>query len=172
MAQRRSLAWTELRVGILVITSFLLLALAISLHAAVKQRKGMGDGFGGFPFIQAAALNFGLRQTDADVVVAIDADTIFETDTVARLTAHFADPRIGAVAGNAKVGNRVNLLTRWQALEYITSQNLDRRAFDFLNCITVVPGAVGAWRRQLVIDAGHIALDLTFRHLHHTPDPD
>src|SRR5262252_5885850 len=29
MAQRRSLAWTELRVGILVITSFALLALAI-----------------------------------------------------------------------------------------------------------------------------------------------
>ncbi len=108
---------------------------------------------------KAAALNFGLRQTDADIVVALDADTIFETDTVARLTAHFTDPRIAAVAGNAKVGNRVNLLTRWQALEYITSQNLDRRAFDFLNCITVVPGAVGAWRRQLVIDAGGFSHD-------------
>ena len=108
---------------------------------------------------KAAALNFGLRQTDAEVVVAIDADTLFEPDTVARLAAHFADSRIAAVAGNAKVGNRVNLLTRWQALEYITSQNLDRRAFDFLNCITVVPGAVGAWRRQLVIDAGGFSHD-------------
>ena len=66
---------------------------------------------------KAAALNFGLRQTDAEIVVAIDADTIFETDTVARLAAHFTDSRIAAVAGNAKVGNRVNLLTRWQALE-------------------------------------------------------
>jgi cellulose synthase/poly-beta-1,6-N-acetylglucosamine synthase-like glycosyltransferase len=63
-------------------------------------------------------------------------------------------PRVGAVAGNTKVGNRINLLTRWQALEYITSQNLDRRAFDVLNCITVVPGAVGAWRRELVERAG------------------
>ena len=100
---------------------------------------------------KAAALNFGLRQTDADIVVALDADTLFEPQTVPRLAAHFADPRIAAVAGNAKVGNRVNLLTRWQALEYITSQNLDRRAFDLLNCITVVPGAVGAWRRELIV---------------------
>ena len=67
---------------------------------------------------------------------------------------HFANPGVGAVAGNAKVGNRINLLTRWQALEYITSQNLDRRAFDALNCITVVPGAVGAWRRELIARVG------------------
>jgi peptidoglycan/xylan/chitin deacetylase (PgdA/CDA1 family)/glycosyltransferase involved in cell wall biosynthesis len=108
---------------------------------------------------KAAALNFGLRQTDADIVVALDADTLFERQTVPRLAAHFADPRIAAVAGNAKVGNRVNLLTRWQALEYITSQNLDRRAFDLLNCITVVPGAVGAWRRELIVQAGGFSHD-------------
>jgi peptidoglycan-N-acetylglucosamine deacetylase len=65
-----------------------------------------------------------------------------------------ADPGVGAVAGNAKVGNRINLVTRWQALEYVTSQNLDRRAFSLLDCITVVPGAVGAWRRSLVQQAG------------------
>ena len=108
---------------------------------------------------KAAALNFGLRQTAADVVVALDADTLFERQTVLHLASHFADPRIAAVAGNAKVGNRLNLLTRWQALEYITSQNLDRRAFDLLNCITVVPGAVGAWRRDLIVQAGGFSHD-------------
>ncbi len=101
-----------------------------------------------------AALNFGFAQTCAEVVVALDADTVFTRDTISKLVRHFKDPRVGAVAGNTKVGNRVNLLTRWQALEYITSQNLDRRAFDVLNCITVVPGAVGAWRRELVERAG------------------
>ena len=90
----------------------------------------------------------------AQIVVALDADTVFARDTIAKLIRHFADPKIGAVAGNAKVGNRINLLTRWQALEYITSQNLDRRAFSVLNCITVVPGAVGAWRRELIERAG------------------
>jgi len=103
---------------------------------------------------KSSALNFGITQTDADIVVALDADTVFASTTVASLVRHFTDPRVGAVAGNAKVGNRVNLLTRWQALEYITSQNLDRRAFDLLGCITVVPGSVGAWRRQLVLNAG------------------
>jgi cellulose synthase/poly-beta-1,6-N-acetylglucosamine synthase-like glycosyltransferase len=108
---------------------------------------------------KAAALNFGLAHTDAAVVVALDADTIFEPDAIEHLTAHFVDPTIGAVAGNAKVGNRINTLTRWQALEYITSQNLDRRAFDRLNCMTVVPGAVGAWRRELVQQAGGFSAD-------------
>jgi len=108
---------------------------------------------------KAAALNYGLRQSAAPIVVALDADTVFHPQTVQRLAAAFRSPRVGAVAGNAKVGNRVNLLTRWQALEYVTSQNLDRRAFDVLNGITVVPGAVGAWRRELVIDAGGFSTD-------------
>ncbi len=103
---------------------------------------------------KSAALNFGVAQTEAEIVVALDADTVFTGSTILKLVRHFADPRVGAVAGNAKVGNRTNLLTRWQALEYITSQNLDRRAFDVLNCITVVPGAVGAWRRELIEQTG------------------
>jgi len=100
------------------------------------------------------ALNHGVASTSAEIVIALDADTIFARDTISKLVRHFADPNVGAVAGNAKVGNRINLLTRWQALEYITSQNLDRRAFNLLNCVTVVPGAVGAWRRELVERAG------------------
>lgn len=103
---------------------------------------------------KADTLNFGLSQTDAEIVIGLDADTVFRPDTISRLVRHFADARVGAVAGNAKVGNRINLLTRWQALEYITSQNLDRRAFDTLNCITVVPGAVGAWRTEAIKKAG------------------
>jgi len=103
---------------------------------------------------KAQALNYGICQTQAPVVVMLDADTIFRTDTITHLVSHFSDPQVGAVAGNAKVGNRVNLLTKWQALEYITSQNLDRRAFAVLNCIAVVPGAVGAWRREAILQAG------------------
>jgi cellulose synthase/poly-beta-1,6-N-acetylglucosamine synthase-like glycosyltransferase/peptidoglycan/xylan/chitin deacetylase (PgdA/CDA1 family) len=102
---------------------------------------------------KAHALNYGIAQTQADIVVTLDADTVFSPDTVSKLVRHFSDTRVGAVAGNAKVGNRINPLTHWQALEYITSQNLDRRAFALLNCVSVVPGAVGAWRREAVIRA-------------------
>jgi cellulose synthase/poly-beta-1,6-N-acetylglucosamine synthase-like glycosyltransferase/peptidoglycan/xylan/chitin deacetylase (PgdA/CDA1 family) len=108
---------------------------------------------------KAAALNVGLRYAKGEIVIALDADTLFARQTVGALTHRFSDPRMGAVAGNAKVGNRINIVTRWQALEYITSQNMDRRAFASLNCITVVPGAVGAWRRELIKEAGGFQSD-------------
>jgi cellulose synthase/poly-beta-1,6-N-acetylglucosamine synthase-like glycosyltransferase/peptidoglycan/xylan/chitin deacetylase (PgdA/CDA1 family)/spore germination protein YaaH len=103
---------------------------------------------------KAEALNFALQQTDEEVYVGIDADGVIAHDAIGRLVSHFANPRIGAVAGNAKVGNRVNLWTRWQALEYITSQNFERRALDLFDVVTVVPGAIGAWRTAAVKDVG------------------
>ena len=119
---------------------------------------------------KASALNLGIQQCGGEIIVALDADTVFARDTVSKLVRHFADPAIGAVSGNVKVGNRNNPLTIWQAVEYVTSQNFDRRAFDLLNCITVVPGAVGAWRRDAVILAGLYSsqtlaedTDLTFK---------
>ena len=103
---------------------------------------------------KASALNYGIERARHDIVIGLDADTMFDEDTVAELVQPLSDARVAAVAGNAKVGNRINLVTRWQALEYVTSQNLDRRAFSLLDCITVVPGAVGAWRRSVVQEAG------------------
>jgi len=108
---------------------------------------------------KASALNYGLARARGEIVICLDADTLFAPNTVAELVEPLHDPTVGAVAGNAKVGNRVNLVTRWQAVEYVTSQNLDRRAFSLLNCITVVPGAVGAWRKALVDEVGGFSED-------------
>jgi cellulose synthase/poly-beta-1,6-N-acetylglucosamine synthase-like glycosyltransferase/peptidoglycan/xylan/chitin deacetylase (PgdA/CDA1 family) len=124
--------------------------------------------FGGNPRIKvfrkanggkAAALNFGLLQTEAEVMVAIDADTVLSDRAIPLLVRHFKDPRVGAVAGSAVVGNPVTLMTRFQALEYMSSQNLDRRAFELFNAIAVVPGAIGAWRRAALIEAGGYSSD-------------
>ncbi|RSL18155.1 cellulose synthase/poly-beta-1,6-N-acetylglucosamine synthase-like glycosyltransferase [Edaphobacter aggregans] len=105
---------------------------------------------------KAEALNYALERFDEEIYVGIDADTVIAHDAIARLVPHFANPKIGAVAGNAKVGNRVNLWTRWQALEYITSQNFERRALDLFDVVTVVPGAIGAWRTSAVkVGAGY-----------------
>ncbi len=108
---------------------------------------------------KAAALNFALHCTEADVVVAIDADTVLDPDAIGYLVRHFGNPELGAVAGSAVVGNQINLLTRFQAIEYETSQNLDRRAFELFNAISVVPGAIGAWRREALIEVGGYASD-------------
>ncbi|KQM66936.1 MULTISPECIES: glycosyltransferase [unclassified Sphingomonas] len=103
---------------------------------------------------KAAALNRALLQAEGEVIIALDADTQFEPTTIARLARWFADPALGAVAGDARVGNRVNLVTRWQAVEYITAQNLERRALAGFDAMTVVPGAVGAWRRTALDAVG------------------
>ncbi len=97
-----------------------------------------------------SALNHGLAELAGEIVISIDADTVVDREAIPRLVRHFADSKVGAVAGNVKVMNRNRWITRWQALEYITSQNLEKRAFDLLNCIPVVPGAVGAWRTAVL----------------------
>ncbi len=108
---------------------------------------------------KASALNNGIGQSTGEIVVGLDADTQFATDTISSMVGHFENPRVGAVAGNVKVGNVINLLTRWQTVEYITSQNVDRLAYSLLNAVTVVPGAVGAWRRRALDDVGGYVTD-------------
>jgi cellulose synthase/poly-beta-1,6-N-acetylglucosamine synthase-like glycosyltransferase/peptidoglycan/xylan/chitin deacetylase (PgdA/CDA1 family) len=108
---------------------------------------------------KAAALSRALGEAQTEIVVTIDADTEIEPDAIRKLLRHFSDEKVGAVAGNVKVGNRSRWLTRWQALEYVTSQNMEKRAFDLLNCITVVPGALGAWRKKAIEAAGGITAD-------------
>jgi len=109
---------------------------------------------------KAEALNYGLNHLNGEeIFVGIDADTVIAPDAVSRLVPHFMNPKMGAVAGNAKVGNRVNLWTRWQALEYITSQNFERRALNTLGAVSVVPGAIGAWRVSAVLGEGGYHID-------------
>jgi cellulose synthase/poly-beta-1,6-N-acetylglucosamine synthase-like glycosyltransferase/peptidoglycan/xylan/chitin deacetylase (PgdA/CDA1 family)/spore germination protein YaaH len=108
---------------------------------------------------KASALNFALDRISEEIYVGIDADTVIAADAISKLIPHFEDSRIGAMAGNAKVGNRVNLWTSWQALEYITSQNFERRALDLFHVVTVVPGAIGAWRTGPVKAAGGYPLN-------------
>lgn len=111
---------------------------------------------------KASALNFGIEHTDAEYVVCIDADTKLYLDAISVMMLHFLENKsdnIGAVAGNVKVGNQVNLLTKWQAIEYTTSQNFDRLAYSNINAITVVPGAIGAFKRKAITDAGGLTTD-------------
>lgn len=108
---------------------------------------------------KASALNYGIGFATGEILVCIDADTVLKPDAVRLMMGYFDDPQVAAVAGNVKAGNRKNLLTRWQHIEYVTSQNFDRRAFDQLNAIMVVPGAIGAFRRDAVQKAGMFTTD-------------
>ena len=106
-----------------------------------------------------AALNTGIAHARANLVVLVDGDTVFERDTVRRLVQGFADPSVGAISGNTKVANRRRLLGRWQHLEYVIGFNLDRRMYDVLGCMPTVPGAIGAFRREVLTDVGGVSTD-------------
>ncbi len=103
---------------------------------------------------KSTAANRALAEARGDIVVAVDADTLVSPDAIPKMVAHFANPEVTAVCGNVEVGNVNGVITAFQAIEYVTSQNFDRRAFSALNCISVVPGALGAWRRAAVLAAG------------------
>ena len=152
----RSLAASDHPVEIIVVddgshdgTADLAQSLALENVTVIRQPNG------GKP----SALNNGVLRASHDLVVMLDADTVFAPSTVGRLVQPFADPRVGAVAGNAKVGNRRRLLGRWQHIEYVMGFNLDRRMYDLLHCMPTIPGAVGAFRAEALRDAGMVSAD-------------
>ncbi|PGY04901.1 DUF2062 domain-containing protein [Bacillus sp. AFS031507] len=108
---------------------------------------------------KSSAVNLGFKEANGEIVVALDADTLIAENAISLLVNHFKNENVAAVSGNVKVGNKGNLLTNWQHIEYVTGFNLERRAFAALNCITVVPGAIGAWRKTAVEDAGYFQED-------------
>ena len=124
-------------------------ALGLARVTVVRQPNG------GKP----SALNTGIARARHDLLVLVDGDTVFEPDALRALVAPFADPEVGAVSGNTKVGNRRGLLGRWQHIEYVIGFNLDRRLFDLLRCMPTVPGAIGAFRRSTLEQVGGLSSD-------------
>jgi cellulose synthase/poly-beta-1,6-N-acetylglucosamine synthase-like glycosyltransferase/peptidoglycan/xylan/chitin deacetylase (PgdA/CDA1 family) len=106
---------------------------------------------------KAAALNRALAVARHDIIVTVDADTVFEPGTLALLVQRFREPRVGAISGNTKVGNRGGLIGRWQHIEYVMGFNLDRRMYEVLGSTPTVPGAIGAFRRRALADIGGIS---------------
>jgi cellulose synthase/poly-beta-1,6-N-acetylglucosamine synthase-like glycosyltransferase/peptidoglycan/xylan/chitin deacetylase (PgdA/CDA1 family) len=103
------------------------------------------------------ALNLGIAAARHELIVTVDADTLFEPGTLRRLVQPFRDERVGAVAGNTKVGNRQGILGRWQHIDYVMGFNLDRRLYDALQCMPTVPGAIGAFRREALDEVGRFS---------------
>ncbi len=100
-----------------------------------------------------------LNELETPFFVIVDADTLLQKDAIKYLVQPFKSGVVGAVAGTVEIGNRDNLLTACQVVEYKISQNIMRRAYEVFNGIIVVPGAIGAWRTQAVIESGLVSGD-------------
>ncbi|MEX2529888.1 MAG: glycosyltransferase [Gemmatimonadota bacterium] len=103
---------------------------------------------------KAAALNTGIALAQHPFLLCMDADSWMEPGTLRAAIPHFEDQNVGAVAGNVKVHNRNNLLTKLQALEYIEGLNMPRRAQGFIGAVNIVPGPVGIFRKSAIEDVG------------------
>lgn len=103
---------------------------------------------------KSEALRRGVDLARHNLLVFLDADTLFQRDTLRHLVVPFSNPKVGAVSGHARVGNARSFIARCQALEYICGFNLDRRAYDAWDCITVAPGAVSAVDREALRAVG------------------
>jgi poly-beta-1,6 N-acetyl-D-glucosamine synthase len=103
---------------------------------------------------KASALNAGIARSRYPFVMCMDADSWVEPGALKAAMPHFHDASVGAVAGNVKVANRENLLTRLQALEYIEGLNMPRRAQGFIAAVNIVPGPVGVFRREALEEVG------------------
>lgn len=109
---------------------------------------------------KTTALNFGINKSKHKIIVMVDADTIFETETLNKLCAPFSDKTVSAVCGQVKAANKnKNLLTKMQSLEYLYGFNIEKRMGDLFNCITIIPGAIGAVRRNLLKEVNGFSSD-------------
>ncbi|HEX6077219.1 MAG TPA: glycosyltransferase [Micromonosporaceae bacterium] len=122
---------------------------ALGLPGVTLLRKANGG--------KSSALNIGVAAASHDLIVMVDGDTVFEPTSLRRLVQPFGDPRVGAVAGNVKVANRRRLLGRWQHIEYVTGFNIDRRLYETLQCMPTIPGAIGAFRREVLQRVGGVS---------------
>ena len=108
---------------------------------------------------KSAALNAGIAAATTEIVVLVDGDTIFDANTIHDVVQPFRNPTIGAVAGNAKVGNRSKLITRMQHVEYTVASELERRMWGVFGVSPCVPGAIGAFRKTALVEVGCLSQD-------------
>lgn len=135
-------------------------------YIRVVQRSLVEGGKG-----KAEALNEGLKHAKGEIVYCFDADYFPQRDIFERLTAHFADPEVGAVQGRITVLNEPEtIVTRLVALERIGGYRVDQTARNGLRLVSQFGGTVGGVRHSLLKFLGGWTpnmlaedTDLTFR---------
>jgi len=108
---------------------------------------------------KSTALNAGIQVSHYDFLLNVDGDSQLSPDTLRKTIRHFVDPRLGAIAGNVKVMNRNNIWTTLQALEYVEGLNMARSAQSIVKLVNIIPGPLGLFRKQAIVDAGWYSSD-------------
>lgn len=118
-------------------------SLRVPVRVITKKNGGKSD-----------ALNTGMTYARGEFVLNMDGDTKLSANSLRACVRHFQDPRVGAVAGNVKVLNRENMLTRIQALEYVEGLAMARKAQSFFRAVNIIPGPLGMFRKSVLQQVG------------------
>lgn len=108
---------------------------------------------------KAEALNLGIKNSTGEIIVCMDGDSRLDPESIIKGVAHFRDKNVAAVAGNVKIINRNKIITKLQALEYIEGLNLVRRAQGYYQCVNIIPGPMGFFRRTSLEAVGGYEAD-------------
>ncbi len=108
---------------------------------------------------KADALNTGIALARGEFVMCMDGDTKLSKNALRAMIRHFDDPRVGGVAGNVRILNRENFLTKVQALEYIEGLAMVRKAQSFVRTVNIIPGPCAMFRKSVVRSLGGYDLD-------------
>ncbi|MCW4022606.1 MAG: glycosyltransferase family 2 protein [archaeon] len=103
---------------------------------------------------KSGALNTGILIANGEIIITCDADSMIARGALKKIVIRFQDLSVSAVAGNVKVLNRTNLITKCQALEYIVNENIYRRVFDIFGVVPVVPGPLASFRKRTLKEIG------------------
>ena len=97
-----------------------------------------------------SALNFAFAHSSSELCLCVDADSKLAPQSIRLMVQRMADPHVDAVAGQIRVRNRVNLLTRLQGLEYVMASGALRLAQSHSGTVLVIPGPLGLYRRAVM----------------------
>lgn len=98
-----------------------------------------------------SALNFGLNYATGEVIVFVDADSHLGEQAIWRIVQPLKDPQVGAVSATVLARNTfTNLVTWFQAYEYLNTIYVGRQLLARLGILSIVSGAFGAYRRDVL----------------------
>lgn len=97
-----------------------------------------------------SAMNLGFAHSTGEYVLFVDADSRLSSDALRFMVPRLREPGVVGVAGQVTIRNRDNMLTRFQALEYLAGNGGMRTALSVLGLVTVVPGPIGLYKRSAV----------------------
>lgn len=105
---------------------------------------------------KASALNNGARNASGEILFFVDADGIFTQGTIPEMLRFFTDLDVGGVCGNDAPVNLDRLQTKLLCLMTYAGTSFVRRALAEVDCLPIVSGNIGAFRRVALEDSARL----------------